>query len=160
MPASELRIVDAARERDGGFRCEIGWASRRVLVIAYTGRVPAGDRHLRRTEELALSSLAPVGLCYDLRELGGFHRSQVELHARTLARLAGRVVGIALVGARPAARFGAVTVSLVAGLPLATFDGPAEAIAWLESLREPPSDPGAPTILASLADTARLPHRR
>src|SRR5688500_17749964 len=112
MRASDERIVDASRPREA-FSCEVGWVGHRTLSIAYVGSIPAGDAHARRIEQMVLSSDERVGLYYDLRELRGFHRTQVELHARTLARIAGRVTGIALAGARPTARFGAVTVSLV-----------------------------------------------
>jgi hypothetical protein len=149
MRASEARPVDAPREI---FFCDVGWVSRHTLNVAYVGSVPATDTHARRIEQMVLSSDEPVGLCYDLRELTGFHRAQVDLHARTLARIASRVRGIALVGARPAARFGAVTVSLVARVPLANFDDIADAIAWL----------GAPErrFRASIGPGARLPGRR
>jgi hypothetical protein len=128
-----MQVFD--RYRNEGFQCAIRWASGRALTIVYVGYVWSGGRHVQQTEEMVLSSGTRVGLCYDLRELRGFHHSQVGLHAQALTRLADRVAGIALVGARPAARFAAVTASLVARLPLATFDEPEEAVAWLESLR-------------------------
>lgn len=128
-----MRGSDLRGDPGESFRCEIGWVSRRVLRIAYAGRVDGGDRHLRRTEREVLSVEARIGLCYDVRELRGFHRSQVGLHAESLARLAPRVAGIALVGAGPAARFGAVTASLLSKIPLATFDHLHQAVSWLDA---------------------------
>ena len=49
-------------------------------------------------------------------------------------RLGANVGGIAVVGARLAARFGAITVSLISKTPLETFDTRADALAWLDSL--------------------------
>ncbi|MCZ7680903.1 MAG: hypothetical protein M5U28_19830 [Sandaracinaceae bacterium] len=129
-----MRGSDAILDPGVGFRWELAWKSERVLAIAYAGHVPAGDGHVREVEAMVRAAPPPVGVCYDVTLLAGFHRAQVVLHGQSLARLAPRVAGIALVGAGPAARFGAVTVSLLSKLPLATFDTPPEAIAWLESV--------------------------
>jgi hypothetical protein len=76
-----------------------------------------------------------VGLLYDVSDFTGFHRSQVKVHADLFTRLGDKVTGLALVGARPVVRFGAVTVGLMANTPLKTFDTNAEALAWLGALR-------------------------
>lgn len=130
MPASEPGET-------ASFRCELGWLGERVLLVDYIGRLSAGDAPLRRTEDFVRSSVTPIGLGYDLSRFTGFHRAQVMAHAQTLARLAPHIAGVAVIGARPAARFAAVTVSLVSKLPLATFDDRRDAVDWLRSLVDP-----------------------
>jgi hypothetical protein len=115
-------------------RCAIRWARPRVLLVEYAGHVPADDRHVRETEEMLRSGAPPVALCFELTHMRSFHRTQVAMHGQALARLAPRVAGIALVGAPPAARFGAVTVSLMSKIPLRSFDAQGEALTWLEWL--------------------------
>jgi hypothetical protein len=117
----------------GSFQCDIRWVSPRVLLVTYAGDVPAEEEHVRRTERMLGIGPLPVALCFEVSEMRSFHRAQVSMHARMLTRLAPRVPAIALVGARPAARFAAVTVSLMAATALQTFDGRREAVAWLES---------------------------
>jgi hypothetical protein len=122
-------------EREGRtpeFRAELAWLAPQVLLVEYAG-ILAGDAPVARELEARLES-APgrIGLCYDLTHFVSFDRAQVAAHAQAYTRLHGRVAGAALVGAGPQARFAAVTVGLVARIPVQSFDGRAEAVAWLE----------------------------
>lgn len=130
MRASDARAARA----EASFRWDVRWLRARVLLVEYVGHMPEDEAHVRSTEEIVTSAPAPIALCYDLARFSSFHRSQVMTHARALTRLAPRIAGIALVGARPSSRFAAVTVSLVSRIPLTIFDERAEAVAWLESL--------------------------
>jgi hypothetical protein len=125
--------VHAPTIQPESYRCDIAWARPLVLVVRYAGRVPADDAHVWRTEEMLLRGAPIAALCFDVGDMVSFHHRQVSLHAKMLGRVGSRVAAIALVGARPAARFGAVTVSLMAKLPLQCFDARGPAIAWLES---------------------------
>ncbi len=107
---------------------------KRVLLVEYEGHVPSNDSHVRETETMLASVASPVGLCFDLSAMRSFHPSHVLLHGHAFKRLRHRLGGMAIVGAPPAARFGAVTVSLVSKIPLQSFDEREDAVAWLESL--------------------------
>jgi len=116
------------------FRYVIKAAGRRLFEIEYDGYMPADDSHVLETERLVVAQPEPVGLYYQVHGFSGFHRSQIMTHADMFGRLGPRVVGIAVVGARPVVRFGAITISLMAKTPLKTFDDRREAMAWLVSL--------------------------
>jgi len=106
----------------------------RLIEIEYAGYMPDDDEHVRRTEEAVREALEPVGLYYYVAEFTGYHRSQVPRHGELFKHLGTRVRGIAVVGARPVVRFGAITVSLISKTPLKTFDSREEALDWLDRI--------------------------
>jgi len=89
-----------------------------------------------RQEQLLAKITGRVGLCYDVSQMTGFHRSQVSRHGNLFLGHRAKIDGLALFGARPAIRFGAITVSLLARLPLKVFDTRDEAGAWLVAMRK------------------------
>jgi hypothetical protein len=121
------------RESHDVFQCDIWWERPHVLLVEYSGRITAEDFHLRKIERTLSRADSPSGLCFDVTPMISFDHTQVPLHGRMLTRLGAHVAGIALVGAQPAARFGAVTVSLMSKIPFQTFDRRREAVTWLES---------------------------
>ena len=106
----------------------------RLIEIEYAGYMPEDDAHVRLTEQIVLASAEPVGLYYFVADFTGYHRIQVARHGELFKRLGSKVRGIAVVGARPIVRFGAITVSLISNTPLKTFDQREHALAWLEAL--------------------------
>jgi hypothetical protein len=120
------------------FRYNIQHATARLIAIEYNGYMRETDReHLLRTEIMVRAAAEPVGLLYSVSGFTRFDRRQVSMHAELYERLTSRVTGVAVLNARTVIRFGATTVGLMSKTPLKTFDDRAEAVAWLESLREP-----------------------
>lgn len=124
----------AIREHMETFGSELRWVRPRVLLVEYSGRMPSDEKHTRELEATIGKQQLPVALCYDVTHLASFDRAQVALHAEVYNRVASRVVGVALVGARPAARFGAITVGLMSKIVVQSFDERSAAIEWLEGL--------------------------
>jgi hypothetical protein len=105
-----------------------------LIEIEYAGYMPEDDEHVRVTEQVIRGSPGSVCLYYYVGEFIGYHRSQIQRHAEMLKSLGTKVRGIAVVGARPVVRFGAITVSLISSTPLKTFDSREAALDWLETL--------------------------
>lgn len=117
------------------FRYTFAKRSPRLAEIAYIGFMDEdASRHLEQTAELFASATQRVGLCYLVPEMTGFHRSQVARHAELFSKHLDRISGIAVVGARPVIRFGAIRVALLSNTNLQTFETQAEGLRWLESL--------------------------
>jgi hypothetical protein len=106
-----------------------------LFKLTYSGYMGEQDRaQLTETTRLFAEAKGSIGLYYEVPEMTGFHRSQVALHGELFLKHRDRLTGIAVVGARPAVRFGSITVSLIARITLQHFGTRDEAVAWLRSL--------------------------
>lgn len=102
----------------------------------YRGHLGEHDLEAVRSMDAVLAEIpSSVGLYFDVSDMTGFHRSQVQVHGELFLRHRAKISGIALVGARPVIRFGAISVGLIARLQIRVFDEHREAVSWLGELR-------------------------
>lgn len=126
----------AMREAQPPFHFHIEKISPELYGIKYAGFLGEHDVEIiERTERILADTSPYVGLYCEASQMVGFHRSQVSLHGNLYLRYRPKLIGLAITGASPTIRFGAITVGLVARMPIKTFDAREQALGWLATMR-------------------------
>ena len=98
-----------------------------VVEIDYAGYMADEDAHVKKLSDILGTSGEPLGLCYTVDRFDGFERAQVSAHASLFVKHRHKIRAIAVVGARPAVHFAAISVGLMSKTPLKSFPrGPSE----------------------------------
>jgi hypothetical protein len=107
----------------------------KVVEIDYAGYMASETAHIEKLMDILDTSGEPVGLCYTVDRFDGFERAQVSAHASLFMKHRDKIRAIAVVGARPAVHFAAISVGLMSKTPLKSFPDKSAAIAWLGTTR-------------------------
>ena len=119
------------------FRASIEELKPGLFEIHYIGYMGENDRsHVDEQARAFTRTPGPFSILYCVPEMTGFHRAQIPLHGELFTAHRDRLLGIAVVGARPVVRFGSITVGLVARIKLQHFDNVKDALAWLGTLKK------------------------
>jgi hypothetical protein len=107
-----------------------------ILAIEYVGYMDEADGAvLKETAGLVDGSAVPVGIMYTVPQFTGFHRANIMGHVELfMPRLDKSIRGVAVLGAKTAIHFAAISVSLMSRMPLRSFYTEDEALSWLRSL--------------------------